>query len=128
MKYTLILPIVALAPLALVTQDAAAEPCAAQEANVAMARTALDSAEDVLDLASNKQILHVSADHAMRALHGSAPPPQFSCLTCAQNAAGVRQAQAPSTLQRMHTMTRWRPGTPVSRHTSAATATRSATT
>ena len=92
MKYTLILLIVAIALLAFATPDAAAEPCSAQEANIAMARTAVASAERDLRLAEKKQKNHALFDHWL----GSASEDQtgINCVTCSENALSISQAEA----------------------------------
>lgn len=89
MKYTLILPIVALALLAFVTPDATAEPCSAYEADIRSARWTLTRAEETLSLAEEKQRNHKILDHFLSA---SSQPPV--CLPCLENYVAINQAKA----------------------------------
>ena len=89
MKYTLILPIVALALFAFVTPDAATEPCSAQEGDIAMAASAVASAEAALELAEKKQSAHITLDHFL-----SSSSQQAICVTCMENYLSINQAKA----------------------------------
>lgn len=90
MKYALILPIVALALLAFVTPDATAEPCSAQEGDIASTRSAIDSAEAALRIAEELDRVHQAVDHFIA---GNSQSGLLQCSDCANNALAISQAK-----------------------------------